>query len=211
MNQSGIEDAAKYVAEQIGLSMRGLASKRGAEDIYVFAIEVADDFAAVFKAVNTVGHYQRSTGGAASRWQPSQWFANGMDFEIGPLTELLEDPTYLPDPEKDKQRSKHQAEWLKVMVQGLRKAPAAGHLQWSGRPVAPSHYVTWVLTWRSTGAAVGVYSGFQAHGHRPVTEPRESGSSIRSCFAESRYWQPGRSILIFKDRGRLVTLCETSY
>jgi hypothetical protein len=135
MNQSAIQDAAMYVAGQIEVSMRGLGRIHGSDDIYVFAIDVAGDFAAVFKAANTEGHYQRSSGGAGSRWQPSEWFANGMDIEIGPLNQLLEDPTYQPDPEKGKQRPKHQAEWLMVMVQGLRKAREAGHLQWSGRPV----------------------------------------------------------------------------
>lgn len=135
MNQSAVQDAAKYVAEQIGFSMRGLANKYGAEEIYVFAIEVAGDFAAVFKAANTEGHYDRSTGGAASRWQPSEWFANGMDIDIAPLNELLNDPTFQPEPEKDKQRPKHQAEWLKVMLEGLRMAREAGHLQWAGRPI----------------------------------------------------------------------------
>lgn len=135
MNQSAIQDAATYVAEQIGLSMQGLARKQASEEIYVFAIEIADDFAAIFKAANTEAHYQRSPGGPESRWQPSQWFASGMDIELEPLNELLDDPTYQTDSEKDKQRPAIQAVWLKVMVEGLRMAREAGHLQWSGQPI----------------------------------------------------------------------------
>lgn len=136
MKQTAIQDAANYFAEQIRMSMQGLAAGHSSEEFYVFALEVADDFAAVFNAANTEAHFHRSSGGASSRWQPSQWVASGMDIDIEPLNELLDDPTYQPDPEKDKLRPMKQAMWLKAMVKGLQIAREEGELQWSGRPIA---------------------------------------------------------------------------
>jgi hypothetical protein len=135
MLASAILDASKYVAEQVALSMRGLSASQASEQIYAFAIEIADDFAAVFKAANTERHFQNSARDPASRWQPSEWCFCGMDLHIGPLNDLLDDPTYQPDPAKDQLRPKNQAIWLKVMIEGLRMAREAGHLQWAGQSI----------------------------------------------------------------------------
>ena len=62
MNQSGIQDAAKYVAEQIGLSMRGLASKHGAEDIYVISYVSSQRLRDLFSS------YVRGPSGLLTRW-----------------------------------------------------------------------------------------------------------------------------------------------
>ena len=136
MDVTLIQTASRSVAEQIALSMSGLTQKRASEQVYAFALVVADDFASVAKAANTEGHYRRSPGGPVNRWLPSEWFATGMDLEIDHLNELLGDPTFQADPELEKQRPATQAVWLKPLVESLRIAREAGHLTWGGRSVA---------------------------------------------------------------------------
>lgn len=154
--------------------MRGLARKQASEDVYVFALEIADDFAAVFKAANTESHYQRSGGGAASRWQPSGWFATGMEIEIELLNELLVDPTFQRDPGRQAERPRHQAVWLKVMVDGLRLAREAGHLRWAGRPIAA------FCTVQDSGL-----SGWMAFESARRLNPPELWELIRAEFTEA--------------------------
>ncbi|MGL4465451.1 MAG: hypothetical protein ACRDD1_00390 [Planctomycetia bacterium] len=111
---SAIQTADLYVAEQIALSMRGLAGNQAVEEVYVFALVVSDDFAGVCKAANTVKHFRGSSGGVECRWQPAEWFATGMEIEIDRLNELLGDPTFQIDPTLEKQRPANQAVWLAV-------------------------------------------------------------------------------------------------
>ncbi len=160
--------------------MSGLAKKQASEDIYVFALEIADDFAAVFKAAITEAHYQRSDGRAASRWQPSEWFATGMEIEIEPLNELLVDPTFQQDPERQAERPSHQSGVAQGDVEGLQLAREAVQLQWAGRPIVA------FCTVQDSGL-----SGWLACESAQRLNPPELWERIRSEFTEA--WQDWQS------------------
>jgi hypothetical protein len=135
MTAEDFRAAAESVAAQIAASMRGLAANLPSESVYTFALVVADDFATACKAVNTEAHHRASAGGSVRRWQPTEWFENGMELDVGVLLERLGDPTFQVDPELERRRPATQAAWLAAMFEGLRLASAAGHLIWSGLPV----------------------------------------------------------------------------
>ena len=135
MTTEDINLAAESVAEQIAASMKGLARNLGTKAVYVIALVVSDDFATVCKAVNTEEHYLASEGGSVSRWQPTEWLENGMDLDVDVLNERLGEPTYQTDPELTKSRPTKQAVWLIALIDGLRLARTAGHLNWAGLPI----------------------------------------------------------------------------
>lgn len=135
MTEDDIRAAAESVAEQIAFTMGRLAENWRSETLYAFALVVQDDFAMVYKAANTEGQFQSSSGGAASRWEPNGWLGTGMELTIDLLNERLGDPTFQVDPALEKLRPAKQAAWLIALFEGLRLAHASGHLSWGGTPI----------------------------------------------------------------------------
>lgn len=135
MTAEDIRAAAESVAEQVAASMRGLTERLSSESVTAFALVVADDFATVCKAVDTEARHRASGGGPAARWQPAEWLDSGMELDVDVLLERLGDPTFQVDPELERERPARQAAWLAALVEGLRLARAAGHLDAGGSPV----------------------------------------------------------------------------
>lgn len=134
-NWSTIQTVAMSVAEQNAESMSGLARKQSTEQLYVFALVVADDFATVSKATNSESYFQKSEKSVYHRWGPSQWFATGMEIDTSELIDLLGDPTYQIEPKSQLDTSRCRAAWLASLVEGLRVARKSGHLNWFGKPM----------------------------------------------------------------------------